>query len=140
MEKGKRLTRWAIVKDKNVAEKMRKYIEIGTIGVSEESQLRAAKILRAASDSCQDSSEEVESFFNNGRRCMTERWERLTSVVKLNGLFSLPEYSTEICNFSGVPTPKTHPAFAWLQSKGMIEDCENFLKGHKIQGVESIVV
>ncbi|KAF9625681.1 hypothetical protein IFM89_025466 [Coptis chinensis] len=120
---------WAIVKDKNVAEKMRKYIEISTIGVSKESQLRAAKILRAVSDSCQDLSDE--SFFNYGRRRMTERWERLTSVIKLNGLFSLPEYSTEICNFSGVPT-KTHPAFAWLQSKGMIEDSENFLKGHKI--------
>ncbi|KAF9626623.1 hypothetical protein IFM89_037416 [Coptis chinensis] len=49
---------WAIVKDKNVAEKMRKYIEISTIGVSKESQLRAAKILRAVSDSCQDLSDE----------------------------------------------------------------------------------
>ncbi|GJU21071.1 L-tryptophan--pyruvate aminotransferase 1-like protein [Tanacetum coccineum] len=43
---------WALVKDKEVAKKMIKYMEVTTIGVSKESQLRVAKILQVVADGC----------------------------------------------------------------------------------------
>ncbi|KAK6789131.1 hypothetical protein RDI58_012930 [Solanum bulbocastanum] len=45
---------WALVKDKEVARKMTKFMEISTIGVSKEAQLKAARILELISDSCLD--------------------------------------------------------------------------------------
>ncbi|KAL5723919.1 L-tryptophan--pyruvate aminotransferase [Ranunculus cassubicifolius] len=124
---------WAIVKNKDVAEKMRKFIEVTTIGVSKESQLRATKILAAISDSCQnaDGSEDNENFFAYGSRCMINRWDRLRSTIEQNGLFSLPVYPKKFCNFFG-NFRGTYPAFAWLESKGEIEDSESYFKSHNI--------
>ncbi|PIA61752.1 hypothetical protein AQUCO_00200027v1 [Aquilegia coerulea] len=123
---------WALVKDKDVATKMKDFITISTIGVSKDSQLRAAKILRVVSESCQNTGPgNVQNFFSYGRSRMNERWERLRAVIKQNGLFSLPEYSNQFCNFSG-ECAEISPAFAWLESKGKIEDTESFLKGHNI--------
>ncbi|KAG5568111.1 hypothetical protein H5410_064875 [Solanum commersonii] len=53
---------WALVKDKEVAMKMTKFMEISTIGVSKEAQLRAAKILEVVSNSCLDFT--LENFLN----------------------------------------------------------------------------
>ena len=39
------------MKDQEVAKKMTKFIEVNTIGVFKDSQLRAAKVLRVVSDS-----------------------------------------------------------------------------------------
>ncbi|PIA61769.1 hypothetical protein AQUCO_00200039v1 [Aquilegia coerulea] len=123
---------WALVKDKDVAAKMKDFITISTIGVSKDSQLRAAKILRAVSESCQNTGlGNVKNIFSYGRSRMNERWERLRAVIKQNGLFSLPEYSNQFCNFLG-ECAEISPAFAWLESKGKIEDTESFLKGHNI--------
>ncbi|KAF8378248.1 hypothetical protein HHK36_029587 [Tetracentron sinense] len=124
---------WALVKDKEVAKKMTKFIELNTIGVSKDSQLRAAKILQVVSDSCRHSGSgcESENFFEYGRRIMTERWEQLRDVISHKDLFRLPEYPLEFCKFAGEFT-EAHPAFAWLKSKEEIEDCERFLKGYKI--------
>ena len=81
---------------------MVKFIELSSIGVSKESQLRAAKILGVISDDCQNSRpNKEENFFEYGQRLMSERWEKLREVVKRNGVFSLPKYSQDYCNFSG---------------------------------------
>lgn len=83
---------------------MVKFIEVSSIGVSKESQLRAAKILGVISDDivCQNSGPTKEyNFFENGRRIMSDRWEKLREVVKRNGVFSLPKHSQDYCNFSG---------------------------------------
>ncbi|XP_019052363.1 PREDICTED: tryptophan aminotransferase-related protein 2 isoform X2 [Nelumbo nucifera] len=120
---------WALVKDKEVAKKMTKFIELNTIGVSKDSQLRAAKILKAVSDSCR---QDYDNFFDYGRGLMAKRWERLRSVIGRNGLFSLPEYPMEFCNFFGELT-EAHPAFAWLKSEEEeSKDTESFLRAHKI--------
>ena len=53
------------MKDQEVAKKMTKFIELNTIGVSKDSQLRAAKVLRAVSDSWElGNSKESESIFS----------------------------------------------------------------------------
>lgn len=97
------LIRWAFVKDEKVARKMTRFIEYSSIGVSKDSQHRAAKIMGVICDGYQDfkSDHNLENFFEFGRCLMAERWERLREVVAKNGVFSLPKFPTEYCIFDG---------------------------------------
>ena len=85
-----------------MAKKMIKFLEVSTIGVSKESQLRAAKILGVISDGCHavNGSSDTINFFKYGKNLMTERWERLRKVVKRSEHFSLPKYPIQNCTFS----------------------------------------
>ncbi|KAG4389902.1 hypothetical protein GLYMA_06G179000v4 [Glycine max] len=123
---------WALVKDQEVAKKMTKFIELNTIGVSKDSQLRAAKVLRAVSDSWeQGNSKESESFFKFSHKLMANRWKQLRLVVERSELFSLPKFSPAFCTFfNQVLEPQ--PAFVWLKCEGNVEDCESFLRGYNI--------
>ncbi|XP_038878565.1 tryptophan aminotransferase-related protein 2-like isoform X2 [Benincasa hispida] len=125
---------WALVKDVEVAKRMIKFIELNTIGVSKDSQLRAAKVLEVVSDSCEQAggSEYTESFFHYSHALMTERWRLLREAVKHSGLFSLPNFSPAHCSFFD-NNLGTQPAFAWLKcDRDDVDDCESFLQGHKI--------
>ncbi|CAM8936861.1 unnamed protein product [Rhodiola kirilowii] len=123
---------WALVKDKEVAMKMVKFIELNTIGVSKDSQLRAAKILKATSDSCEHiATPKVENFFEFGFSQMTRRWTKLRAAVVKSGLFSLPDFVSYWCTYNQKAF-EPQPAFAWLKCEGEIEECEVFLKNHKV--------
>lgn len=122
---------WALVKDTEVAKKMTKYIELNTIGVSKDSQLRAAKVLKFVSDSCKPSGSEDECFFEFSNQQMSTRWKQLRMAVQKSGLFSVPEFPSQFCTFLGRAF-EPQPAFAWLKCEQEIEDCESFLKGNKI--------
>ncbi|XP_047316845.1 tryptophan aminotransferase-related protein 2 [Impatiens glandulifera] len=123
---------WAVVKDEEVARKMTKYIELNTIGVSKESQIRAAKILNVVADTYDElGNPKEDAFFEHGYRIMTKRWNQLREAVKRNNLFSLPKFSSSFCNFSHRKY-EANPAFAWLKCEGDIEDCEKFMREHKI--------
>ncbi|CAK9330237.1 unnamed protein product [Citrullus colocynthis] len=125
---------WALVKDVEVAKRMIKFIELNTIGVSKDSQLRAAKVLEVVSDSCEQAGglEYAESFFHFSHALMTERWRLLREAVKRSGLFSLPNFSSAHCSFFD-NNLGTQPAFAWLKcDRDDVDDCESFLRGHKI--------
>ncbi|PON99016.1 Trytophan aminotransferase [Trema orientale] len=129
---------WALVKDEEIARKMTKFIELSSIGVSKDSQLRAAKIMGVICDGYQDfkSDENSENFFEYAHQLMADRWKRLREVVARSNVFSLPKYPQEYCLFHGEFT-ESFPAFAWLKSKeGAIdEDCEKFLReSYKIVG------
>lgn len=89
------------MKDQEVAKKMTKFIELNTIGVSKDSQLRAAKVLRAVSDSCEQErrSQEEESFFQFSYNLMSQRWKQLRATVERSGMFSLPSFSPAFCTF-----------------------------------------
>ncbi|XP_016546694.2 L-tryptophan--pyruvate aminotransferase 1 [Capsicum annuum] len=121
---------WALVKDKEVGRKMIKFMEVSTIGVSKEAQLRAAKILGVISDSCVNPT--LDNFFEYSQSLLTDRWQRLRQVVKANDLYVLQKYPLQYCLFTK-KFYETHPAFAWLMCKGSEEDCEKLLKGHKLQ-------
>ncbi|KAL6007099.1 hypothetical protein ACLOJK_032595 [Asimina triloba] len=139
---------WALVKELEVARRMTKFIELTTIGVSKDSQLRAAKILRTVREGYEEGpGSGVEGrLFDFGRRIMTERWERLRKAVKKNPIFSLPEFPTAFCNLAnemGTSHPgKLHAAavecfFEFLlccscSEVAEVEDCGAFLKSHKI--------
>ncbi|XP_015882478.3 tryptophan aminotransferase-related protein 2 isoform X1 [Ziziphus jujuba] len=127
---------WALVKDPQVARKMTKFIELNTIGVSKDSQLRAAKVLKVVADSCEktrtsSSSEYNESFFQFSYRVMDQRWQQLREVVNSSSVFSLPDFPPDFCHYHGqVLEPR--PAFAWLKCERELQDCESFLRGHKL--------
>ncbi|KAF3437488.1 hypothetical protein FNV43_RR20241 [Rhamnella rubrinervis] len=124
---------WALVKDVEIAKRMTKFIELNTIGVSKDSQLRAAKVLKVVADSCEQSgsSEYTESFFEFNYHLMAQRWQQLREAVNASGVFSLPGFPPAYCNFHGhILEPQ--PAFAWLRCENNTEDCESYLRGHKI--------
>ncbi|TMW95423.1 hypothetical protein EJD97_008892 [Solanum chilense] len=123
---------WALVKDEAIAKKMVKFIEISSIGVSKDSQVRAAKILDVISDSYEDSktSNKSKRFFGYAQEEMAKRWSQLREVVNQGQAFSLPILPAGECNFSH-HTFATQPAFAWLKCEH-VDDCESFLKTHKI--------
>lgn len=94
------ISSWALVKDQDVARKMTKFIELNTIGVSKDSQLRAAKVLKAVSDgSAHVGSSEVDSFFEFSYYFMSERWKQLRKAVEQSGSLSLPQYPPAFCTF-----------------------------------------
>ncbi|KAG2253839.1 hypothetical protein Bca52824_083975 [Brassica carinata] len=119
--------RWALVKDKEVAKKMVEYITVNSIGVSKESQIRTAKILKVLKETCKS---ETENFFEYGHEMMKNRWEKLRGVVKESDVFSLPKYPEAYCNFFG-KTLGSYPAFAWLGTKEET-DLVNELRRRKV--------
>ncbi|XP_073141124.1 tryptophan aminotransferase-related protein 2-like [Henckelia pumila] len=126
---------WALVKDEEIAKKMTEFIMLSTIGVSKESQLRAAKILQVVADTHEYSANqdfrEGDPFFEHSYNLMSKRWKQLRNVVNQNKIFSLPHFPSAKCTFSG-HTFASQPAFAWLKCDDEIDDCESFLREHKI--------
>lgn len=82
---------------------MTRYIEISTIGVSKDSQLRAAKILQTLSDqyNTTNNAEGQEKFFDYSYNVMLKRWKELRAAVDNNEKFSLPKFSPDNCTFRG---------------------------------------
>ncbi|KAM3410134.1 hypothetical protein ACQJBY_002389 [Aegilops geniculata] len=122
---------WALVKDREVARRMTKFVELNTVSVSKDSQLRAARVLRAVSDGY-DGGASRHRLFDFGRRKMAERWRMLREAAAASGIFSLPEETSGRCNFANETAANNH-AFAWLRcDREDVEDCAGFLRGHKI--------
>ncbi|GJT46192.1 L-tryptophan--pyruvate aminotransferase 1-like protein [Tanacetum coccineum] len=123
---------WALVKDKEVAKKMTKYMEVTTIGVSKESQLRVAKILQVVADGCKCfGSPDGDNFFEFGQKMMAKRWEILRETVKKTQMFTLPKFPHQHCTYFGDVT-QAYPAFAWIKCKEGNEDCEKLFRGYNI--------
>ncbi|TVU17333.1 hypothetical protein EJB05_33358, partial [Eragrostis curvula] len=123
---------WALVKDREVARKMVYFVDRSSIGVSKDSQLRAANILAVVSDAYYDELRGVPRLFDFARRRMAERWQALRAAVAASGAFSLQEVASGYCNFTNQIVTAC-PAFAWLRcEKDDVEDCAAFLAGHKI--------
>lgn len=123
---------WALVKDREVARKMTEFMVLNTIGVSKDSQRRAAKIMKVVSDGYELPIPNPKvRLFEYGKRKLEKRWKRLREVARETDVFSLPEYTPETCKFTGERTP-SHPAFAWVKCEKDIEDCATFLKKNGI--------
>lgn len=111
------------MKDKLVATKMVKFIELNTIGVSQDSQVRATHIIQAVvegygSSASGQPSETMdhhhhhrlskETLFHYGNAVMQYRWNRLRSAVAASSEFTLPEFVPSNCTFfkrETMPTP-----------------------------------
>ena len=80
---------------------MIKFIELNTIGVSKDSQLRAAKIIKAVCDGYELSSYgDASRLFHFARHKMAARWNRLRLAVEASGIFTLPDELPGHCSFS----------------------------------------
>ncbi|KAK7859480.1 L-tryptophan--pyruvate aminotransferase 1 [Quercus suber] len=125
---------WALVKDKDIAKKMIEYITISSIGVSKESQFRAAKIIEVVCNGIQNvGSVKSENFFKYARNILSKRWQKLRETIQNSEHLILSKYPQQHCLFSGKLT-ETLSAYAWLETKDDTEDCNEFLRGLKIIG------
>lgn len=117
--------RWALVKDKEVAQKMNKFMELNTIGVSKDAQLRAAKVLGAVTDGYERQLANIDGgdanlLFHYARRKMAHRWCALRAAVAASGIFSLPDEVAGFCTFTKdtvTANPGTHITQSTLTSQ-----------------------
>ncbi|KAL3571143.1 hypothetical protein D5086_028392 [Populus alba] len=118
---------WALVKDEEVAKKMVKYVELNTIGVSKDSQLRAAKVLQVVTDGCKYPTSKEGSLFDFAAHLMEERWKLLRAAVRQSGLFTLPEFPHGSCRFLNIsfaPRPERLSTIHLRQSMQVDETAE----------------
>lgn len=119
---------WALVKDKEVHQKMVDYVKISTIGVSHDTQLRVLKLLKAIVD---DGGREIFEF---GHTTMRERWLRLNATISASSRFSLQDITPQFCTFYQRVTAPS-PAYAWLKcEREEDQDCYQVLKEGGVLG------
>jgi len=119
---------WAVIKDKDVYEKVLNYISVADLGISKDTQTRVLKILKVA---VKDKGKALFEFAYNKMR---ERWDRLTSVLSKSTRFSIQQRHPLHCNFFN-QTRLPSPAYAWLKcEQEEEEDCGAVLEAGKIIG------
>lgn len=146
---------WALVRDPDVAKRMTKYIELNTIGVSKDSQLRASQIFKSIRNAYTKNHEglsgELTDAFNGGLnqklgsrkdvfyqshlfhygyKQMESRWRKLRAVVDGSACFRIENFPPAPCTFFGKKM-FPHPAFAWLRCE-MDDDCHAVFKANRI--------
>ncbi|CAI0396336.1 unnamed protein product [Linum tenue] len=120
---------WAIVKDEDVYNKMLMHMQLNTMGVSRDTQLRALKLLKTIM-----AEGGGRTIFDFGYQTMKSRWEKLRKVVSVSKRFSLQDVSSHYCVFSG-RVRESSPAYGWLKCEREEEsDCYGVLKAAGIIG------
>ncbi|KAJ0500356.1 putative alliinase, EGF-like domain, pyridoxal phosphate-dependent transferase, major [Helianthus annuus] len=120
--------RWAIIKDKDVYDKVLNYIYLANAGISKDTQLRVLKVLKVAMKA------DGKPFFEFAYNQMSDRWNRLTSVFSKSTRFSIQPRHPLHCNFFH-QTRQPSPAYAWVRCERQEDnDCAAVLKAGKIIG------
>ncbi|XP_057761139.1 tryptophan aminotransferase-related protein 4-like [Arachis stenosperma] len=117
---------WAIVKDEGLYKKMEEYIQINTMGVSREAQLRALKLLNVVLEG------NAKPFFQSGYATMRNRWTRLKQVLSKSNRFTVQKLSRKYCSFYKTFKYPT-PAYAWMKCKR--EEDKNCYETLKAAGI-----
>ncbi|KAK9069640.1 hypothetical protein SSX86_011544 [Deinandra increscens subsp. villosa] len=119
---------WAIIKDKDIYEKVLSYISFADFGISKDTQLRVLKLLKVAVEG------DGQPLFRFSYRKMSDRWDRLTSVMSKSTRFSIQQRHPLHCNFFN-ETRLPSPAYAWVKCEREEEyDCGAVLEAGKIIG------
>ncbi|KAI3810427.1 hypothetical protein L1987_20039 [Smallanthus sonchifolius] len=119
---------WAIIKDKDVYEKVANYISVADLGISKDTQLRVLKLLKVSVEG--DGKPLFEFSYNK----MRDRWDRLTAVFSKSTRFSIQQRHPLHCNFFN-ETRLPSPAYAWVKCEREEEDdCGAVLEAGKIIG------
>ncbi|XP_062099654.1 tryptophan aminotransferase-related protein 3-like [Humulus lupulus] len=120
---------WAVVKDKTVFTKMDRYLSMNTMGVSQESQLRAIKLIKIVIEG-----KEGETLFDFGYKTLNHRWKILNEIISVSKRFSLQKIESQSCNFFN-KIKRPSPAYAWLKCLRKEEkDCYAVLTAANIIG------
>ena len=82
-----------MIKDEAVYQRMSTYVELNTLGISRDAQLRAFKLLKVVMER---SGREI---FEYGHSTMRNRWEKLSSALSVSERFSLQDIPPQYCNF-----------------------------------------
>ncbi|KAL4311882.1 hypothetical protein GQ457_01G012760 [Hibiscus cannabinus] len=118
---------WAVVKDESVFNRMISHMQINSMGVSRDTQLRAFKLLKAIQ-------EEGTGIFDFAYRTMKTRWERLSATLSLSNRFSLQRFNPQYCSFYN-EIRGFSPAYAWVKcEREEDKDCYAVLKAANIIG------
>ncbi|KAG4939508.1 hypothetical protein JHK82_045232 [Glycine max] len=121
---------WAIVKDEAVYEKMLTYMDMNTMGVSREAQLRALKLLDVALEG------DGKEIFQFAYSTMRDRWIRLKEIISKTKRFSLQKISSQYCTFFKRDRDAS-PAYAWLKCERQQDNnCYEILEAAGINGRE----
>ncbi|KAL8255055.1 hypothetical protein R6Q59_033276, partial [Mikania micrantha] len=119
---------WAIIKDKDIYDKVLNYISVADLGISKDTQLRVLKLIKVAVEG--DGMPLFEFSYNK----MKDRWDRLTSVFSKSTKFSIQQRHPLYCNFFN-ETRLPSPAYAWVKCEREEDhDCSAVLKAGKIIG------
>ncbi|KAK9165490.1 hypothetical protein Scep_000681 [Stephania cephalantha] len=119
---------WAFVKDKAVYERMANYLEVNSVGASQDAQLRALVLLRTVLK------DEGREFFGFGHKTLRERWVMLSRSLSKSKRFSLQKLSPHNCSFFNKVTDPS-PAYGWVKCVREEEhDCAAVLKSAGILG------
>ncbi|XP_072968207.1 alliin lyase [Typha angustifolia] len=119
---------WALIRDQKVYNKVREYMQMNTMGVSRDTQLRILKLMKVILAE----KEGGEDIFKFGFRTLTERWRKLNDVISSSNRFSLQKISPQYCTyFKRIRDPS--PAYAWLKCElEEDKDCSDVLKKGRI--------
>ncbi|KAF6149486.1 hypothetical protein GIB67_011387 [Kingdonia uniflora] len=124
---------WAVVKDKDVYERIAQYINLNILVATHDTQLRALKLLSVA---LKGGGKELFGF---GYKAMRHRWKKLSRSLSKSSRFSLQNLEPMYCTyFEEVTGPS--PAYAWLKcEREEDKDCHEVLKSAGIIGREGSV-
>lgn len=120
---------WAIVEDEKIATKMAFFVQMNTLGVSQDAQARGVTLLRSITSSY-NTRPERQPFFHLSQAVLEDRWARMSQALQNSSRFVLPEFEPASCSFFGRAF-QPNPPFMWLKCK-VDEDCAQLLKDHKI--------
>ncbi|XP_077245776.1 tryptophan aminotransferase-related protein 4-like [Tasmannia lanceolata] len=119
---------WAIIKDEGLYDRILRYVDLNTMGVSHDTQLRALNLVKQVLKGG------GRDFFGFGYRTMKDRWERLNKSLSISKRFSVQKLTPHYCTyFREVAGPS--PAYAWLKCEmEEDEDCYAVLRAAGIIG------
>ncbi|KAK8649210.1 hypothetical protein V6N13_129944 [Hibiscus sabdariffa] len=118
---------WAVIKDEAVFNRMITHMQLNSIGVSRDTQLRAFKLLKTVL-------EEGTEIFDFAYRTMEIRWERLVATLSLSNRFSLQKFNPQYCLFYN-KIRDFSPAYAWVKcEREEDKNCYAVLKAANIIG------
>ncbi|XP_042516787.1 tryptophan aminotransferase-related protein 3-like [Macadamia integrifolia] len=119
---------WALIKDEDVYQRMAGYVDINTMGVSRDTQLRALELLKVILE------DGGRAFFDFGYKTLKQRWRRLSQTITSSKHFSLQNLSSQYCTYFQTDHEPS-PAYAWLKCEREEDwDCYAVLKNAGIIG------
>ncbi|KAM7280296.1 hypothetical protein ACFE04_007430 [Oxalis oulophora] len=119
---------WALIKDEEVYKRMLTYMQVNSMGVSKDTQLRALALLKEVLK------EDGREIFDFAYNTMKQRWEDLKKIVATSNRFSLQPIENVYCSFSQ-KVREASPAYAWIKCESEEDkDCYAVLKAANIIG------
>jgi L-tryptophan--pyruvate aminotransferase len=102
-------SRWAILKDFDLYQKVSNHVFLGTGGVSHDAQLRATQLMRSIIKSYAATTPGGrQGIFHFGHEVLGSRWSKMEAIFRNSSRFTLQELKPEYCNFFGkvsAPSP-----------------------------------